>query len=252
MPKSKQFRSHASAFRLLLFAGGALMVMAAFAPRANAQNEVLVYFNFEDATIPGPPDFESDETPAAGGDNPGGGIQHSTITTNFQFDGAIAGLTENRTAGDIDTVNDVGLGLRTTVQDNFHFIQFQVNATAFSNMTLSFAINTAGNGFNSVTLNMSANGVTFVPVGTRAIASGPPQILSFTIPAAFSNQPTLFFQLQFDGGTSMGNNLETIIDNIQLVGVPEPTTVAGGLFGVLGLCWFQRRRLIRAVRSQPT
>jgi hypothetical protein len=30
--------------------------------------------------------------------------------------------------------------------------------------------------------------------------------------------------------------------------VPEPTTIAGGLLGVLGLCWFQRRRLIRSVR----
>ena len=36
------------------------------------------------------------------------------------------------------------------------------------------------------------------------------------------------------------------IDNIQINGtiVPEPATVAGGLLGVLGLCWHQRRRLI--------
>jgi hypothetical protein len=52
------------------------------------------------------------------------------------------------------------------------------------------------------------------------------------------------------GGTSNGNNLESVIDNIRLDGtiVPEPTTVAGGLLGVLGLCWHQRRRLIRSVR----
>jgi hypothetical protein len=43
----------------------------------------------------------------------------------------------------------------------------------------------------------------------------------------------------------MGNNAETIIDNVRVDGtiVPEPTTVAGGLLGVLGLCWHQRRRL---------
>ena len=40
------------------------------------------------------------------------------------------------------------------------------------------------------------------------------------------------------------------IDNIQVNGtaVPEPATVAGGLLGVLGLCWHQRRRLICCVR----
>ena len=50
-----------------------------------------------------------------------------------------------------------------------------------------------------------------------------------------------------DGGQSNGTNLQNIIDNIRVDGtiVPEPATVAGGLLGVLGLCWFQRRRLIR-------
>jgi hypothetical protein len=30
--------------------------------------------------------------------------------------------------------------------------------------------------------------------------------------------------------------------------IPEPATVAAGLLSVFGLCWFQRRRLIRSVR----
>jgi hypothetical protein len=29
--------------------------------------------------------------------------------------------------------------------------------------------------------------------------------------------------------------------------VPEPATVAGGVLGVVGLCWHQRRRLIRSL-----
>jgi hypothetical protein len=47
------------------------------------------------------------------------------------------------------------------------------------------------------------------------------------------------------GGTSNGANAESIIDNIRVEGtiVPEPTTIAGGLLGVLGLCFHQRRRL---------
>jgi hypothetical protein len=60
-------------------------------------------------------------------------------------------------------------------------------------------------------------------------------------------QPNLVLRMVFTGGTSNGNNPQTQIDNILIGGtiVPEPATVAGGLFGVLGLCWFQRRRLIR-------
>ena len=62
--------------------------------------------------------------------------------------------------------------------------------------------------------------------------------------------PTSLLRLYFTGGQSNGVDLQILIDNIQINGtvVPEPATVAGGLLGVLGLCWFQRRRLIRSVR----
>ncbi|HTH20147.1 MAG TPA: PEP-CTERM sorting domain-containing protein, partial [Candidatus Udaeobacter sp.] len=62
--------------------------------------------------------------------------------------------------------------------------------------------------------------------------------------------PNLLIRLHFTNGQSNGNDLQNVIDNIQVNGVivPEPATVAGGLLGVLGLCWFQRRRLISAVR----
>ncbi|HTC77967.1 MAG TPA: PEP-CTERM sorting domain-containing protein, partial [Terriglobales bacterium] len=54
------------------------------------------------------------------------------------------------------------------------------------------------------------------------------------------------FTLTFTNGNSNGNDHMTVIDNIRLDAttfVPEPSTVAGGLLGVLGLCWFQRRRI---------
>ena len=55
-------------------------------------------------------------------------------------------------------------------------------------------------------------------------------------------------RMHFTNGQSNGKNLQNLIDNIQVNGmvVPEPATVAGGLLGVLALCWFQRRRLIGA------
>src|SRR5262245_21520513 len=241
-------------FRSLLVVAGVFLLTAALAPKANAI--VLIYFNFQDAAIGGPFDPESDEVPPLG-DNPGGGVQHSTIETNISVTGAVAGTTANRTAGDIDLLPLVAMGMRTTPQDNGHWLQFQVNATAFSNMSLSFAINTADNGFNSVMISYSLTpghpDGSFVVFATQPIPSGGGfNVFTFTVPSAIDHQPDVKLRLLFTGGTSSGNNLQTIIDNIQLTGVPEPTTIAGGLLGVLGLCWHQRRRLIRHMRFRQT
>src|SRR5947199_2698153 len=94
---------------LFLAVAGALFLTAALVPRANAT--LLVYFNFEDGTLPtkSPPtpgvvDFTSDQTP----ENPGGGIQMSTLTTNYtagQFDSHSSLIpigTTNQSAGDND------------------------------------------------------------------------------------------------------------------------------------------------------
>jgi len=114
--------------------------------------------------------------------------------------------------------------------------------------SVSFAIGANGNGYAFVSLLISTNGgATFTQVGaTQAIPNGPGTILMFTLPAGTTiNQPTLVLRLAFTGGQSNGVDLQNEIDNIQVNGtiVPEPATVAGGLLGVLGLCWFQRRRL---------
>jgi len=114
--------------------------------------------------------------------------------------------------------------------------------------SVSFAIGANGNGYAFVSLLISTNGgATFTQIGaTQAIPNGPGTILTFTLPAGTTiNQPTLVLRLAFTGGQSNGVDLQNEIDNIQVNGtiVPEPATVAGGLLGVLGLCWFQRRRL---------
>ncbi len=239
---------HTRTFRSFFVAvAGALILAAAFVPRANAT--VLVYFNFEDAVTGGPPDFEADVV-GPPDFNPGGGIQLSTISTNFTNFASVDGLLLNRTPLDIDNADPgQALGLRTTPVDNGKWIEFPVDATSFHDMSLSFAVDTAGNGFNTVTLSYSINGGGFIDADTATITSGHgAEIITFTVPSAVDDQANVVLRLTFDGGTSNGNNLQTVVDNIQLIGVPEPTTVAGGLLGVLGLCWHQRRRLVRSVR----
>jgi hypothetical protein len=243
-------------FRLLLIVAGALLLLAALAPRANA--DVIAYFNFEDGTLGGPPDFVSDVV-FAPDNNPGGGVVLTTMTTNYiagDMRGA-AGLLLNRTAGDIDNANPgIALGLSRTSPNNGAHFDFTVTPNTagllFTNMTFSFAVASAGNGFTTATIQFSTNGggtftTAFVspPIAPNALT-----LVSGAIPAAADNAPSLIIRMVLTGGTSNGNNLESVIDNIRLDGtiVPEPTTVAGGLLGVLGLCWHQRRRLIRSVR----
>ena len=249
---NKFWPARSRVFRSLLVVAGVFLLTAALAPKANAT--VLIYFNFEDATLGGPFDPASDVV-GAPDFNPGGGLVLTTITTNATNFAAVAGFLLNRTAGDIDTANP-GLagGFRTTPVDNGSYIQFGLNATAFSNMSLSFAYTTTGNGFNTVQLFYSTDGgLNFTP-GPSApmLTGGQPHLVTLAVPVGADHQANLVLRLVFNGGTSMGNNLQTIIDNIQLVGVPEPTTVAGGLLGLLGLCWHQRRRLIRSVRLRRT
>ena len=238
----------------------ALLLAAALAPRANAT--LIVYFNFEDQA-PGDPftagtfDGVADTIAADGF----GGIQNSLLTMhNYDTAGfgsgpalAIAGT--NRAPGDTDQTNNSALVMNRTSKNNGAYLQFNVNTINLQDLSLSFAVDNNGNGFNHAQLSYSSTGApgTFTDVGSAiTITNSANTIVStgtFNIPLA-DQSATGVFRLTFSGGQSNGNNRETAIDNIQLGAtvVPEPATVLGGLLGVLGLCWFQRRRLIRFAR----
>jgi hypothetical protein len=232
--------------RSLLLLSGALLLLAAFAPSAKA--DVIAYFNFEDATLGGPPDFTSES-------DQGLGI-NTTITTNYtaaDMNTVSPGLAAGRLAADTDPNNFSMHLFRSSNNDPADFdIPLFSPQGFFSNMTVSFGINVEGNGFDQVTLWYSIDGgVTFINSGNFAnIATGGIQTIMLAVPAAANNQPLLVLRLEFTGGHSNGVNDQDIIDNILIGGtiVPEPTTIGGGLLGVLGLCWFQRRRLTGSVR----
>jgi hypothetical protein len=249
---------------------GGLLLTAALVPRADAF--VVSYFNFEDPP-PGPgglpltspvdvtPDFAF-ATVAQPVPNPGGGLEASTsnlaLAGNNTLDQS-TGLLVNRTAGDADTANPgFGAGVRRTGSNPSFTISFSVNTQFWSGLSLSFAYDNAGNGYRNVSLSYSIlGGAQNQPAGSAILSTmaGAPAAV-FPLPSAVNGNgmtaKIVTFTLTFTNGQSNGNNAdETVIDNIRLDAatfVPEPATVAGGLFGVLGLCWFQRRRLIRSVR----
>ena len=232
---------------LVLIVAGALMLIAGFAPRANAQ--LIAYFNFEGPpTPPYPVNMMSDVPP---------GFVSTTLITNYTTANISAGpgIPLNVAPGDVDP-NLTSLGLRKSSLNNGRDFDIQLFSAQgfFQNMTLSFATNGNGNGFTSVQLSYSTNGGATFTAGPIAPLTQQPQIVSLAVPVGANNAPLLVLRFDFSGGHSNGNNLQTIVDNIQINGtiVPEPTTIAGGLLGVLGLCWFQRRRLICCVRLRRT
>jgi hypothetical protein len=119
---------------------------------------------------------------------------------------------------------------------------------------LSFASNNNGNGYRMVTLNAFAGigtGGTLLSTASQPMPTMGSAITTFSnIAGVNGNGMTtnfVTFQLVFSNGSSNGQDLQTVIDNIQLtagVVIPEPATVWGGLLGVCALCWHQRRRLI--------
>ncbi len=59
LPFGRQRSVHSRTFRLLLIVAGALLLMAALAPSANAQS-LIAYYNFEDGVRGGPPDYTAE------------------------------------------------------------------------------------------------------------------------------------------------------------------------------------------------
>jgi hypothetical protein len=253
MRKFKPCRPRGLPFRLLVILAGALLLLAAFAPCANA--DLLRFYDF-DGVPPTPPyEVNLDSHMPALEQGPGF-VLTLTNTAGMPYpdilETAEVGLPLNVPPGAQDNLNS--LGIHRSGQTNLNINIPFFSATGIYNVTsISFAVAGNGNGFALVNLRLSSDGgANFTTIsGPLAVPSGPGTILTFTIPNNTTlNIPMLVLQLNFTNGQSNGVDLQNQIDNIQVVGtaVPEPATVAGGLLGVLGLCWHQRRRLIGSLR----
>jgi hypothetical protein len=250
MRKFKTRRSRSLLFHLLLIVTGAALLMAALAPRANA--DLIAYYNFEGPDTPGYPVNLDSHAPAFFSSG-------NTLTLTYNV-GALEevnpGLPENRWPTDPDP-NLTALGLtRSGANSPAEFdIPLFSSEGIFQDMTLSFAINALGNGFETANLYYSTDGgANFTLFSTQEVPEAGTVIISAAVPTAANNAPDLVLRIELTGGQSNGTDLQNIMDNIRVEGtiVPEPATVGGGLLGVLGLCWYQRRRLIRSIRFRRT
>ncbi|PYJ24065.1 MAG: hypothetical protein DME99_00750 [Verrucomicrobia bacterium] len=228
------------------------MLAGTFAPKADA--DVIVYFNFEGNT------FTSVPAPGPGGLYPL--LQNQTIinspTDPFPPGGLLVtpgvGTILNELVPDVPTTN-TALELRGNTQGtaNMNCFRFGVNTTGYAQASLSFALQSLGNGtqFTQMEVRYSTNGganFTVTPEGLVTInRDGLYHIYTFNISGA-GNTANALIEVCFTGSTSNNAANHTYLDNLQISAVvPEPATVASGLLGVMGLCWYQRRRLIRSL-----
>ena len=224
---------------------GILMLMAMAAPSAHAAF-LETYYDFEDG------DFSSDSP----------GLQPTTISfTPTSYPGGHiavvdngAGTNENAVTASTNFALELG-GNSTDASAQYCFFLGGLTTTGLLDVTLSFAILSEGDGtFTTLNLLYSTTGLngTYNPLGSILSVN---QILtyktfSFTSPALEGvSSDNLFFEFCFTGSTNASS--QTFIDNIQVTAVPEPSTYIGGLLGIVGLCWYQRRRLTRFLSLRP-
>lgn len=260
MRKFMRFPPRTLRFRLLLALAGAFALLAAFTPRANAA--LVRFYDFEGTATPPYPWNLQSHTPAvetgAGTtlvlDNGTPGMAYPAANTLVE-----PGLNVNLPAG--AGPNNTSAGFNHSAEFNLGVeIPFPSSQGIYDITSVSFAYAAAGNGWAFVTLQISTDGgLTFNNISAATtnvfLGSTPGAAVTLNIASGTTmNINNLVLRLLFTNGQSNGNNLEFQLDNIQVGGtiVPEPATVAGGLLGILGLCWFQRKRLIRSVRLRKT
>jgi len=251
-------------FRLPLVLAGALLLLAAFAPRANANCPGCIrFYDMEAPVVPGevvgrgshPPAIEQGNVaPFAFLLQNDDGTPYTVANISAEINHPVGAI--NFPAG--ANPNSISMGFHSSGQAHLNIVMtFPSVAGIYDIQSVSFASRGSGNGFQQVTLQISSNGGatwTNASVVTDIPSSDGTIVLNNTLFGSTLGIPNLLVRLHFENGQSNGGNLQNVIDNIQVNGtvVPEPATVAGGLFGVLGLCWHQRRRLIRSVRFRRT
>jgi len=230
---------------------GVFMLMALGAPSAHA-TFLLTYFNFEDGNLTADPPGQQ-LTPTIFNDT-----TNPYPTGQFGVTAGV-GTTDNTPPGNVQTTNsalDLQGNANITAGSNYCLDLGPVNTLGKTGISLSFALASIGNGgqFDVITAAWGTNGTTYGNTITLALDSSligkntmnnPPvyQVVTGDLTGA-DNLSSVFIQFCFSAKGNAANGNHTYLDNIQVTAAaPEPSTYISGLLGVVGLCWYQRRRV---------
>jgi hypothetical protein len=271
---------------------GVLMLMTMTAPSAHAApfTQLLTYYNFNNYADGAQPPLASNTTDVPLTQSttlsndltnpfPAGNIKAINFypasptqagTTANQWNPATAVPLGNPaqtadTSGASPAINgalDLAGNVNTDKGVTYCFTIGAINTTGFTNIKLSFEIASVGNGgqFDTMTLAYSTTGAagpftSLAFTGTPMLGGHTSTVSYNLINASLGNVQTsnLYIQFCFTGSTNNANGNDTLLDNIQVTAVvPEPTTLIGGVLAAVGLCWPQRRFLVRSLRLRRT
>jgi hypothetical protein len=262
--KSKQFRPQTLPFpSLVIVTGTVLLFAAAFLPQANADFcppgedcQLLVHWNFNSEINNQQPPYPSEETT---GPPPTAPFLFNDPVNAFDPGNLVvdsdAGTLDNALPGELAGGALDARGNTSLSGHEFCFDLGPIDASGFDVISLSFALQSLGNGgqFTTLTLNWSTNGTTWTQFDQFTDLQTHSTYFVYDSQFNTGGADTIYIQFCFDGSKNNAVQNHTFIDNIEVDAIiPEPATVTGGLLGVLGLCWHQRRRLIRCVRLRRT
>lgn len=125
------------------------------------------------------------------------------------------------------------------------------DSTGFADITLSYAARNSNDGISSINWEYSTNGVDFFNAGvvnaSNTIGGEAPFTVDFVGVDSIENQGSVFFRGNLGSAAGVGN---LDLDNFQVVSaadastvVPEPSTYALMMAGIVGcVVYFRRRR----------
>ncbi|HEY0549698.1 MAG TPA: PEP-CTERM sorting domain-containing protein [Verrucomicrobiae bacterium] len=180
----------------------------------------------------------ADTPPALSADFGSGSLLFSTFT---------GGGSDSQTGTSLNARNGSGAGNALAFVGSSHngeSLLIQIVGTGLSDFVVTYASRRTSTGFTTHQWAYSTDGSTFNDFATISFTADTVfelKTVDFSSISALDNQATVYFRDTISGATSTGNNR---FDNFAIEAVPEPTTIALGIFAA-GLVGFSGLRALR-------
>jgi hypothetical protein len=160
--------------------------------------------------------------------------------------GAFSGDTATFTGTSINAVSGTVAGSDLALRDLAHngqALTIHVSGTGLADFVVTYATQRSSLGFTAQDWAYSTDNISFTPFTTISPPSSYAlRTVDFSAISSIENQTDVYFRMTLTGATDSGGNNR--FDNFQITAVPEPTTIALGIFAA-GLLAFSGARALR-------